>query len=148
MVELKNDKGKRQFSCYISDDIYVSILNAYYNREREPKSNRFLCYYHFLKKEYVKSAVELLLWKNIDPILAHDYVCKVGEEGAKKYELDSWKKVDPYRYQQAFFRHFHKKGKNRSDFGLPHWAHCLWNLIQLEWFRRQNEDRHLKQKTS
>ena len=59
--------------------------------------------------------------------------------GAKKYEVDNWKKVHDakHRYIAAAFRHLVARSEGEildPESGLPHTAHAICCLLFLAWF--------------
>ncbi|HIP58739.1 MAG TPA: hypothetical protein EYH00_05495 [Archaeoglobus profundus] len=68
------------------------------------------------------------------PPKALEELAKVITYGAKKYKPNSWRNVEPYRYEAALFRHiqeWRKGNKIDKESGLPHLAHALANLVFL-----------------
>ena len=65
-------------------------------------------------------------------------VIKVLDDGAKKYTVDNWKKVEPERYEDAMLRHtlsYLNGDKHDLDSGSHHLAHaacCILFMLELE----------------
>jgi len=70
------------------------------------------------------------------PYAAVERVVKIMTFGAKKYEDDNWKLVEPKRFSGAMMRHFvaHMKGERSDpDSGFTHLEHLACNAIFLVW---------------
>ena len=70
------------------------------------------------------------------PLDAIEQVVKIMTFGAKKYEDNNWKKVEPDRYIGAMLRHLcaHTKGEMLDqDSGFSHLAHLTCNAVFLLW---------------
>lgn len=65
-------------------------------------------------------------------------VASVATYGAKKYDVDNWKKCDePRRYKDAFLRHWlaYQNGEFMDgESGMYHLDHAAWNLMALRYF--------------
>jgi hypothetical protein len=73
----------------------------------------------------------------LDPFF-EEAVVDVLTHGAKKYEDNNWKSVEPFydRYYAALRRHilaWRKGEKIDPDSGRPHLAHALCNIYFLMW---------------
>ena len=74
-------------------------------------------------------------------------IARVRMYGVTKYtDPDNWKKVEPYRYLDATFRHLldavddlHSKD---NESGLPHIEHALTNLAFLCALAKEEEAKH------
>lgn len=65
--------------------------------------------------------------------LALGEVARVFSFGAKKYERESWTKVEDgqRRYQSALLRHALKTEELDEESGLLHKAHAAWNALAV-----------------
>ena len=63
--------------------------------------------------------------------------------GTQKYEEDSWKEVEPKRYQAALLRHVYQslEGEkiNKEDGGVRVLAQVAWNAFSLLWLELHKE---------
>ena len=81
---------------------------------------------------YIAAAAAAMMEMNI----GFDDIIKIYMGGAKKYAPHNWKKVRPVdRYLAAAYRHI-SFDDNNDDFGGPHLAYFVWNMIALRWFER------------
>ena len=67
-------------------------------------------------------------------------VSEILEYGARKYSADNWKKVEPYKYIAAMFRHlFAWAGgeMNDKDTGKSHLAHATCCIMFLYHFDKE-----------
>lgn len=78
------------------------------------------------------------LMMELIPPETFEAIARVLTYGANKYSPDSWKKVDPKRYQGALLRHLtaYMKDPNGVDLesGLLHIDHLLCNAAFLSYF--------------
>lgn len=85
------------------------------------------------KDDSGKNRVALVLGGFSRGLLA---MSKVGTFGANKYTANGWISVKDgiNRYEDAMLRHWlaYKGGeKNDPESGLPHLAHCAWNVLAV-----------------
>lgn len=85
------------------------------------------------KDDSGKNRVALVLGGFSRGLLA---MSKVGTFGANKYTANGWITVQNgiERYEDAMLRHWlaYKGGeKNDPESGLPHLAHCAWNILAV-----------------
>lgn len=76
-------------------------------------------------------------------LLEEDFVYQLSavnavlDFGVAKYGArGGWKAVEPARYKSALARHqraIHKGETFDPESGLPHWAHCIANMLFLAW---------------
>jgi hypothetical protein len=62
--------------------------------------------------------------------------------GAKKYNRDNWRKVEPLRYKQALLRHvaaFAEGEWTDAYSGVPHCACIMFNAMVLIWFKKEGK---------
>jgi len=62
--------------------------------------------------------------------------------GAKKYNRDNWRKVEPQRYKQALLRHVAAFAEGEwldEDSGVPHCACIMFNTMVLIWFKKEGK---------
>lgn len=89
-----------------------------------------------MKEKGIKFDNEKIDWTML-PFESLREVVKVLEFGAKKYERDNWKYVEPKeRYIMAAFRHliaYAMGEKTDSETGLNHLAHCCCCLLFKIW---------------
>lgn len=84
----------------------------------------------------VKETLGKLRWTLL-PWIAIKEVVKVLEYGAKKYDEDNWKKVEPQKYKEAAFRHWiaYVEGEKLDpETGYSHLAHLACDILFLLWF--------------
>lgn len=79
------------------------------------------------------------------PITSILEVINVLEFGAKKYEVDNWKKVPEARerYFDASMRHiisWYQGERNDPETGYNHLAHAVCCLLFLIWFDKQEKE--------
>ncbi|XAG95366.1 hypothetical protein MIF8_75 [Erwinia phage MIF8] len=79
------------------------------------------------------------------PIASILEVINVLEFGAKKYEVDNWKKVPEARerYFDATMRHivsWYQGERNDPETGYNHLAHAVCCLLFLIWFDKQEKE--------
>jgi len=85
----------------------------------------------------LKNDANKLDWTML-PFEAIEEILKIMDYGAKKYERDNWKKVEPNRYIAALFRHIvaEIKGedydKESGRLHLSHAACCILFLLYLK----------------
>lgn len=88
-----------------------------------------------MKNDKGKLRPTLLSMKAIKRLL------RVLEFGAKKYERDNWKLVEPQRYKDALARHFMEYLEDErsidEESGLPHIYHVMANAMFLCDFHRE-----------
>ena len=81
-----------------------------------------------------------LRWELLPLELIEDLV-KVYDEGAKKYFVESWKKIDDgkNRCKGALLRHLlESETKDFDDeTGCYHLAQVAWNALTMLWYRKQ-----------
>ena len=92
---------------------------------------------------------EKLMW-DLLPVKPIEEVVDILTFGAKKYNPESWRKVeDPInRYYAALMRHIiaYRNGeKIDPESGRTHLAHAICNLIFLSEFENKTLDKSLKQ---
>lgn len=98
--------------------------------------------------EFIKHDADKPMFHLIDPY-AHEDLAKCLTFGAKKYEIDNWKKGDIRTYISAMHRHLNAiekhivdvDGKNLEniideDSGMQHGAHLLCNSMFIHYFLR------------
>lgn len=86
-----------------------------------------------IKHDRAKPRPSLLPWSSLRHVVA------VLEFGAKKYEVDNWKRVENARarYLDAALRHVIAVAEGEvtdPESGLPHGAHAVCCLLFLMWF--------------
>ena len=86
-----------------------------------------------VKHDDAKPRWSLLPWAQVERVV------DVLTFGARKYEVDNWKRVPNarVRYFNAAMRHllaWHRGERNDSESGLPHIAHAVCCLLFLAWF--------------
>jgi hypothetical protein len=62
--------------------------------------------------------------------------------GAKKYSADNWKKVEPWRYEDAFLRHYAEwmMGETHDpESGISHLGHLMCNAMFLASLYKENK---------
>ena len=68
--------------------------------------------------------------------------CKIADFGAKKYDVDNWKKGLPMSQVAASLqRHlwaFLEGEDNDQESGLNHLDHVLWNAVALVYYKNRN----------
>ena len=78
------------------------------------------------------------------PAYPMEQLAAVYTFGAKKYADYNWARGIKYsRLIAALFRHFWafvRKEDIDPESGLPHLAHCLWNIATLLYFSKYRED--------
>lgn len=103
--------------------------------------------HHVLEKE-AKCHFHLLPLADLEPLV------RVYEFGAKKYEEESWRKIEPTeeninRIASALMRHiaewqehYQTTGEFATDeeSGLPTMAHVMWNAVELMHLERMSKD--------
>ena len=128
VTELKYDQGKVKFSLIPMDKLLElnesvpldadSFIEAYSTLLTGKNSKEALSYmwgYTMNDLRYDEAIVEL---------------AKLYTYGAKKYEAESWKDVDPKRYIDAIGRHKYIRGDSEFDeSGFNHDIHLLWNIL-------------------
>lgn len=78
-----------------------------------------------VKRDAGKQRWSLLPWRAVSLLV------DVLTFGAKKYGAQSWRNVDPTRYDDALGRHLYAwriGERNDPESGLPHLAHALCNV--------------------
>jgi hypothetical protein len=68
-------------------------------------------------------------------------IAKALTFGAEKYKRENWKKVEPYRFVDALFRHIEawRSGEiNDPETKIHHLGHAGCNLLFLLWFELRN----------
>lgn len=91
-----------------------------------------------IKFDFGKSRWDIFPWEEAEEIV------KVLEFGARKYEVDNWKRVpgSKWRYLGAAFRHLIARACGEyidKESGMPHLAHAGCCLLFLAW-----HDKHSK----
>jgi len=89
-----------------------------------------------MKKDGDKLDYTLLEWTSLQDLV------RLMMFGAKKYDRDNWRKVEPYRYKQALLRHVALLAEGEwtdSDSNLPHCACIMFNAMVLIWFKKQGK---------
>lgn len=77
------------------------------------------------------------------PFGAIEEILKVMDYGARKYERDNWKKVEPNRYIAASFRHIvaELKGEDYDkESGFLHLSHLACNTLFLLYLKMKELD--------
>lgn len=90
-----------------------------------------------LDKKRSKNRWSLIPWSEMEE------VAEIMTLGAKKYDVDNWKKLDIPTYQDALLRHvtaYMRGEKQDREDGYSHLAHAICNCMFLSWFenRRSN----------
>ena len=77
------------------------------------------------------------------PLSVLPCIIKVMMYGAKKYERDNWKLVEPIRYEDAMWRHWNsfKEGELLDpESKLPHLWHFACNVIFYLWLKEKGTE--------
>lgn len=84
-----------------------------------------------IKNDAGKRDWTLMPWEQLEEVV------KVLEDGAKKYDRNNWKLVEPERYRKALLRHavtYAEGGKVDKESGLLTLAHLICNALFLLYF--------------
>lgn len=89
------------------------------------------------KPEFIKADTG----KNMLSLIEPQFIIKLGEiltYGAKKYDVDNWKKCDdPRRYQDALLRHLYAYLDGElidPESAIEHTASIAFNIMALQYF--------------
>lgn len=125
-----NVDGQR-FNTHVKDD--HDLVEEYVPEEEERQEEGF--------KKFDNGKPPLSLLAEFQGPLGD--IATIIKMGADKYGQDNWKQCkEPQRYKDAFMRHAmsYCSGDTFDDeSGVSHAAHCVVNLLFLEYLRKQND---------